>query len=422
MLSFKINDYNITTNKKGSNEYSKVSYPIRFGTYSIIETPEYIYHFNLNGCIKLIQSKDKNWPQDEWIKRTEGNDWIYYTPGIYTGLFSYIGEYYLPCFSYRSNSIFAFDPFVNNSVENAIKSLDSISVKALNLLNNNIPEELNEFLNLVASNNLNNLKLKSKQLHDIIGGLITVLPPDSRHVDYDVIPITIADGCKYKCKFCIVKNRLPFKLRSKNNILNQIRKLKDFYGGNISNYNSVYLGQHDALGAGEELTLFAAEKSYETFELNRSSMNGANLFLFASIDSFLNAKNDLFQSLNKTPFYTYINIGLESADNDTLEILRKPVSVQSVHSAFIKMMEVNKQYDKVEVTANFILSNELPDGHYPSIVDLVNRVCSKKYSKGGIYLSPLYNSRNGNIELQKKFIEIKNKIPIPAYIYLIQRL
>ena len=324
MHSFKINDYNITIDKKGSKEYSKVSYPIRFGTYSIIETPDYIYHFNLNGCIKIIQSKDKNWPQDEWIKKTEGNDWVYYTPGIYTGLFSYIGEYYLPCFSYKSNSIFAYDPFVNDSVENAIKSLDSISVKASDLVNNdNIPQKLSEFLKLVTFNNLDNLRLKSRQLHEIIGGLITVLPPDSRHVDYDVIPLTIADGCMYKCKFCIVKNRLPFKLRSKTDILNQISKLKDFYGKNISNYNSVYLGQHDALGAGEELTLFAAEKSYEAFELKTSSMNGANLFLFATIDSFLNVKNSLFQSLNKTPYYTYINIGLESADKETLEILKK---------------------------------------------------------------------------------------------------
>jgi len=36
--------------------------------------------------VKHIQSKDSSWPKDEWIKRTQGNDWVYYTPGIYTGL------------------------------------------------------------------------------------------------------------------------------------------------------------------------------------------------------------------------------------------------------------------------------------------------------------------------------------------------
>jgi hypothetical protein len=34
-----------------------------------------------------------------------------------------------------------------------------------------------------------------QQLNTIIGGRLSVLPPDTRPVNYDIIPLTIADGC-----------------------------------------------------------------------------------------------------------------------------------------------------------------------------------------------------------------------------------
>ena len=124
MEQVSIDEINVTANKTGADKYQKVSYPMRFGEYSIIETPEYLYHLNLKGQVRFIQAKnDKYWSKDEWLKRTDGNDWIYYTPGIYTGLKSFIGEYYLPCFSFKSNSIFAYDPFVNANVKNSINWL-----------------------------------------------------------------------------------------------------------------------------------------------------------------------------------------------------------------------------------------------------------------------------------------------------------
>jgi hypothetical protein len=44
-----------------------------------------------------------------------------------------------------------------------------------------------------------------------------------------------------------------------------------------------------------------------------------------------------------------------------------------------------------------------------------------QYSKGAIYLSPLNTSRN-RAALLRRFVEIKNKSRLPAYLYLIQRL
>ncbi len=419
-----IKDMQITLDKKGSGRYQKVSYPMRFGTYSIIETPEYTYHLNLNGQIKFIQAKnDKYWSKDEWIKRTDGNDWIYYTPGIYTGLKSFIGEYYLPCFSFKSNSIFAYDPFVNSNVKNTINSIDKLcSDLSEDLkLKMNIPPEIENFLQLASRNNLNHLKAKAEIFHNITGGRASVLPPDSRHVDYDVIPINIADGCLYKCKFCMVKNMLPFKPQSKDNILNQIEELKSYYGQNISNYNSIFMGQHDALGAGREKIVFTAERAFEAFNFKNSYMQGSCIFLFASVDSFLNAEDNLFAALNSLPSYTYINIGLESADGKSLEILEKPITVESVNDSFSRMFDINKRYENIEITANFILSSKLPKGHYPSIINLINSRQESFYGKGAVYLSPFPKNEN-KVKLQKDFFKIKNELRVPAFTYLIQRL
>ena len=47
---------------KGANQYSKVSYPLRYGHYSEIRRREYIYQFNLNGEIKFITGRGPEWP------------------------------------------------------------------------------------------------------------------------------------------------------------------------------------------------------------------------------------------------------------------------------------------------------------------------------------------------------------------------
>jgi len=421
MYTYQIKDYTITLNNQGLMRYTKVSYPVRFGIYSELLTRDYIYQFNPNGDLKYIQAKDKNWPRDEWLKRTDGNDWIYYTPGLYVGLFSYIGEYYLPCFSYKSNSIFPYNPFEKGIVKMAINSINSLYSEIYELLNIDLPESIKNFLSIIIKNNSKTLDFKAKTFHNIIDGKITVLPPDSRHVDYEVIPVIIADGCIYDCDFCMIKDNKNFKTRKQNNITQQIQGLKEFYGKNLSNYNSLFLGKNDALYAGEELIKNTIEESYNAFDFKKSSIFGTNLFLFASIESFLDCDDSLFKYLNKSPYYTYINIGFESADIETLNFLGKPITVKEVNNAFSKMQEINRYYDRIEITANFVFSDNLPENHIPSIIELNKKLNTSFYEKGGIYLSPL-DTTESTIVLKKKFIKIKNILQIPVFLYLIQRL
>ena len=93
---------------------------------------------------------------------------------------------------------------------------------------------------------------------------------------------------------------------------------------------------------------FAATKAYEDLDFELYSENSL-LFLFGSVDSLLKAKDQLFEEINNFPFYTYINIGLESADPQTLKFLGKPLSKSRVEEAFKKMMDINANYGNIEI-------------------------------------------------------------------------
>jgi hypothetical protein len=427
MESYQYDHLCITLDKEGSREFSKVSYPIRYGRFSEIRNPGTLFQFNLNGEIKYVQGRSQGWPHPtEWLKRTVGNDWVYYSAGDYSGVYDLIGEYYFPCLSYPSNSLMSDNPFNNDALKLAMRSWQKLQRETQRLISRMIPQNLNDFLIRVNQNDARVLRLRSHTFHRLIGGRITVLPPDTRHVDYEVIPIIVADGCLYNCGFCRVKSGQDFAPRTQENILEQIKNLKRFYARDLHNYNAVFLGYHDALCAGQELLEFAATKAYEIFEFERSYLRDARLFLFGSPDSMIHSKTSLLESLNRLPFSTYINIGLESADPATLTALKKPVHVEKVREAFDRMVDINRMYEKIEVTANFVFGDDLPPSHIPSFLDLARSKSDHFYNKGCIYLSPLVDdgTKNGGSkrEMLRRFKKVKAQSLLPTFIYLIQRL
>ena len=120
MKIFHLNQLKIILEKTGAVEYDKVTYPIRYGRFHQIDTPDYRFQFNLNGEIKFIQGRRHNWPYPaEWLKRTVAHDWIYYSTGGYSGVHGFLGEYYLPNLSYSSNAVLGGAPFQRDDVRSA---------------------------------------------------------------------------------------------------------------------------------------------------------------------------------------------------------------------------------------------------------------------------------------------------------------
>ena len=422
MANLTTENLEISVCKKGADRYAKVTFPIRYGRYTEVRTPDYIFEFNLNGEIKYIRGLNKKWPHPaEWLKRTEGNDWIYYSTGAYNEVFSFLGEYYRPCLPYRSNSLWDYDPFSETAVVKGLRAWSEFSAQLKSLINNGIPSHTKKLLAQIEAKDNAALKKRSIAFHEIIGSQISVLPPDTRHVDYDVIPVMIADGCLYQCEFCCLKTSRNFQTRSRAEIHRQMEELKQFYGTNLRNYNAVFLGNQEALAAGSETICMAAETAFSVFRMDDSYIENPTLYLFGSVDSFLKADDHLFKSMNHLPYYTYINIGLESAHPETLRQLEKPVSLSKIEAAFEKMIAVNRNYHKLEVTANFIMGEHLSESHYDSLKELVNGSLEGFYSKGALYLSPLADTQS-KVPMQREFTSLKNQSRLPTFIYMIQRL
>ena len=410
-----------TLTQRGAGHYAKVSYPQQYGIYSEIETAAAVMRFNLRGEIVYLRGKGHDWPHpQEWLKRTLGNDWIYYSTGGYNGVVEAIGEYYLPITPYPTNSLLGGRPFELPAVGRLIASWPGLLAEAAAELSPGLPDHAREFLARMLANDPQALQARAAELFAINGGRVTVLPPDARHVDYDVVPVHVSEGCLYKCRFCRVKSERPYRRRPWEEVEIQIQRLRDWSGGDVVNFNSLFLGEHDALAAGAEAIVPAIDRARAVLGLADSAIAGGNVFLFGSVDSLLAAPASLFEALNRSSCQVYINVGLESVDQESLDRLGKPLAAARVLQAFHRIQEINGSFTAVEVTANFIM-DDLAPGHLPSLVRLLGETLPKTRSKGCIYLSPLAVGSPSRSKVMD-FYRLKNLSRLPTFLYIIQRL
>jgi hypothetical protein len=425
MHSSYLNSIAISVEKQSPASIAKAKFPLRYGKYSEIRTSDYEFLFNLKGEIKFIRGLNVTWPHpSEQLKRTDGNDWVFYSVGddsSENGIISWLGEYYLPCLPYTSNSIWEINYGSNPDVMNAFAAWSQLYANLYGFRRDHLHAKARELIELILNNHDGVLHERSQRLNEIIGGRVSVLPPDTRHLDYEIIPLMIADGCLYHCNFCCVKSAHKFTPRSTTDIIGQIRSLRDLYGRDLENYNGLFLGNHDALEAGEELIVFSALEAYRAFGFGSRQAITPSLFLFGSVHSLLKAEHELLERLDQLPFYTYINIGFESVDTGTLAYIGKPLDESQVRESFQKMLEINANYPNIEVTGNFIMGEQLSLEHYQSFGDLLQGAAVPIRGKGAIYLSPLKDSPKKR-ELLPRFLEIKRQSKMPVFIYLIQRL
>jgi len=405
----------------GARRYAKTSYPVKYGIFSEIETEDAVLRFNLNDEIIQAKGRGRDWPDpQEWLKRTAGNDWIYYSTGGYAGVFEALGEYYLPNTPYPTNSLLGGNPFSLPPVAGLVGTWhDMLRETACRV--DGAPAPVQDFLQRVLANSPQALQKRTEDFFAISGGRVTVLPPDARHVDYNVIPLTVAEGCLYKCRFCRVKTDSPFREKEPGDIARQIQGMKTWYGADLANCNALFLGEHDALCAGADLLLSTIHEACDALKLFTSVMQGASVFLFGSVDSLLNAPARLFEDLKRLPLAVYINIGLESADQATLDRLGKPVTAAMITEAFARMQDINDRFVNIETTANFIMDDGLPENHIPAFLRLVRDGLGRSKPKGSIYLSPLRFGRPSR-SILFEFNRLKLLSRLPTFLYIIQRL
>ncbi len=423
MQRYELEDLEIIFDRAGRNDWGKFSFPVWYGIPVKVSWRGYEFDFNLRGALKRITGGRTVWPDPgEILKRTDGDDFIYYYGADgYSAAYDLIKNYYVPYNGWSDRDLFAENPLAGRHVGQALAAFDSLISRADELVCSAPPGRMRDFLTQLAFHDRCRLRAEAERLHQIIGGRLPVLPPDTIDVDYEVIPLIVAEGCSYNCRFCRFKTAGGFQRRSWDNILGQIEGLSKYYGADIVNYNSLVLGQNNALAAGEEILVAAAEFAYEAFNFAASYHRGRpNLFLFGSVDALLEANDSLFDRLERLPYHTTVNVGLEALDQDTLDLLGKPLRPEKIHAAFRKLLAINRCYDHVTVSCNFVLGRDLPRRHMEAVKALLSGAPAVR-GKGVVYLSPMIGAA-GRRQTLKEFSEIKMNSLLPVYLYLAQRL
>ena len=415
----------VSIETQGSGKITRNPYLRKTGRHSKIRTPDHEFVFNLNGEIKFIRGLNTDWPHpSEQLKRTDGNDWVYYSVGddsTENGIISWMGDYYLPCLPYPSNAVWEINYRENPGIMTAFASWSQLFANLYDGVHRNtLHPNAVDLAKLILENDDQALFNRSRKLKSITGDEISVLPPDTRHADYELIPLTIADGCLYHCRFCCVKSSHAFSPRTREQISDQIQQLKRFYGRNIENYNAIFLGNHDAVAAGKDLICDTASTAFDAFGFGDRRPEAPRLFMFASADSLLDAGEPLFDHLNRLGFKTYINVGLESPDSATLKNIGKPLTRSKVEAAFEMICALNNEFSNIEITSNFLVGTDLGEAHYEALISLLSHTPAPLKNKGTVYLSPVKESPKKR-ELLPRIREIKQQSALPVFVYLIQR-
>ena len=422
MERYQLEDMEVIFDYAGRDDWGKFSFPVWYGIPVKINRRGYRYDFNLRGGLKRVAGRPSVWPDPQAVlKRTDGNGLIYYGTYGYESSYDLVKNYYVPFNGTYDCGIFTGKPLEGRYVRQALHAFDGLVEDAGRLAASAGCDRPRDFLRMVAARGREALAGEAETLHRIIGANLPVLPPDTIDVDYEVIPLIVTEGCRSNCRFCRFKTAGGFRVRSRRDIAAQIRALKDFYGADLVNYNSLVLGQNDALAAGADILISTAEMAYDLLNLSASFHRGKpNLFLFGSAVSFLGADNALFERLDRLPYLTSINIGLESPDQETLDRLGKPLQAETVKEAFGRMQEVNRSRPNITVSCNFVLGADLPARNREAIKTLLAGETTTR-GKGVVYLSPLLGASQRRQTL-KEFGEIKSASPLPVFIYLAQML
>ncbi|MDY7030786.1 MAG: hypothetical protein SVY10_02625, partial [Thermodesulfobacteriota bacterium] len=289
MECHRCNDLEIIFDFGGRDDWGKFSFPVWYGLPVKINWNEYEFDFNLLGNLKRITGKSSVWPNpSEWLKRTDGNDLVYYGTYAYQYSYDLIKNYYIPYTGRYDSELFKEKLLESSHVRKGLIAFDKLVVKAGEAVKIAKNSRVKEFLNRIAVRNRDALSNEACRLHSIIDGNLPVLPPDTIDVDYEVIPLMIMKGCSSNCGFCRFKNQRELKVRSGKNIKRQLTSLRKMYGEDLINYNSLVLGQNDALFALETVSNEILDMSYEMLNMGKSyHRKGPSLFLFGGVGSFL---------------------------------------------------------------------------------------------------------------------------------------
>jgi len=404
--------------RQGSPVHQRVSYPSRCGRYHELRLNGLVAHLALDRFPKFVQLTGPHWPHpQEWLKITRAGDTLYYALRGYSGLHDLTGEYYYPLPSFPGNPIYRPDQAQARAWQQVLTTLARAQERAAR---SPLPGHKGHLLRAFAAWTEKQRLAFAHRLHRILRARIPVLPPDCRHVDYDVLPVILADGCLANCGFCRIKSGSDFQLRPAEDIRQQLTGLMNLFAEERANIRGIFLGQNDALAAGATAVARTIRMILRHLDRPPRYVRDTMVFLFASCSSFLALTKAELDRLQELPCRLFINLGLESFDQASLEALRKPVRAADNRTALERMLAINRTAGQVTISANILLGDSLPPSHLESLSRILARP-GISHPDTVLYLSPLMNDFHPTslISLLRRLKKLSRLSLLP---YLIQRL
>ncbi len=407
---------------KGHRGLEPVSFPASLGLYTKIQWQGYNFEFDLNGCVQKISGEHPVWPYPEdWLARTQTDRWIYYSGRSYEDIFALTGLYYYPYTQGQENLLDQDRPFEQPHVRKALKAWERLMAcleKAVMEVSEKEAQAIKKILRMTPRA----LNLRALEFQRLLKATIPVLPPECHRVAYRVVPVVVAEGCTSNCRFCCIKTGTGLAPRPLDDISTQIKHIKNYYGPDLVNFNSVFLGQNDALSAGIDRVISAARMAWEYLEISRSCHPCPRLFLFSGAEALLSLDPVAISALNALPYSNvHINVGIESLDEAALKLLGKPLAAQAAWNCMEKALELNRMPGPLEISLNFVAGDSLPENHW----DLLTRTLCKNTPgpyKGTVYISPLRGDIKEPKKLRQRILQLKARSSWPLFLYLIQGL
>jgi hypothetical protein len=430
MVCLRVGDVTVQFDRDGNRNFSKAGMVNWLGKPVLVLAGSYRFHFDLEGRIQRIDGLvGRPW---DWVQRTMANDWIYYDKvwephslpepsGIIGDVFWAVnGRTDLPMLEghnglerdYAGKAFDAFDGLIG-SIQDLARRGPEVYSESGEAAHPEDSGRLWDFLGKAARNDRAQLQKVADRLHEIHGHM-AVLPPDTIHVDYRVLPIRVMDGCPNTCGFCMARGESEFAVRSKSNIDGQIDAVADAYGADLNNYNSVVFGECDALTS--PLVEYAANRAFDVFRCGSSFHAGSNLFMFSTTRTLCGQPDGTFDMLEALPFgNVYINVGWEAATDTALSRLQKQQTAEEVLLGMEKAGRINRAYKKVKVSGNFIAADGFECGN------IVEAIRSARYG-GQLFLSPL-RGQCSSAQALRDLRAIRNASPeVRVHLYTMQRM
>jgi len=411
----------ITTYRRGRMNFSPVSYPTFEGIKHQVEYRGYRFIFDLTGHIKWILNNNATWPDPSArIKRSIANEWMLYLTYGYEDVYALTGVYYIPIREKLDYIPVLLDsPFKSDWFKSSLDCLYELIAKLCDYKCDKSNDSHTVISKILKLNKEKELNKQANIFHSILKGTVPILPPDTIGVDYNVIPLLISDGCLYNCKFCCLKTGNDWRQRSWKEIIAQIDGVRGFLEEDIINYPGIFLGQNDALSSKPDVILDTANLAFNRL-INKSIFKEKFLYLFGSTTSLLNTPNWCFKELSKIGYKrVYINCGLESFEQGTLDKIGKPVSINEICEAYKLAMQINRDISSIEISFNFLISKDFSDAHLNILSEKISSP-TFKLPKGTIYISPMIGEYYSLRELKNIIFGLKANSKWDVKLYLMQ--